>query len=390
MVVPRRAATRIPRVTDVLIFGDSMGSPTMRHEVPVPVPDDFIYAEHGGKRFVAVYSHEVPRLSGNGFDVRPFEALGRDELVAAGLSNEQVLVELALRACRDVGITTAAVPTKFPLAVADHLRANGVDVAPDEQLFAQRRRAKNEAELAGIRRAQRAAEAAMDAARGLLRRATRANGLLMLDGEPLTCERIKAAAATVMTERGTVAGDFIVSHGAQTAVGHDMGSGPIAPDEPIVLDLFPRDGESACYADMTRTFVVGTPPDELVEYHKLVREAIDRSLAAIRPGAAGRDIHIDICRLFEEHGYPSQLSKEPGTVLEDGFFHGLGHGVGLEVHEPPSLGLTGHEQLIPGDVVTIEPGLYRSGFGGCRLEDLVLVTEGGAENLTRFPYELTP
>jgi Xaa-Pro aminopeptidase len=377
-------------VTDVLIFGDSMGSPAMRHEVPVPVPDDFIYAEHGGKRLVAVYSHELTRLSGNGFDVRPFEALGWDELIAAGLSREQVLRELTLRTCRELGITTVAVPTKFPVAVADHLRANGVDVAPDETLFAERRRAKNDAEVAGIRRAQRAAEAAMDAARDLLRRATPADGALMLDGEPLTCERIKAVVAGVMTDYGTIASDFIVSHGPQTAVGHDMGSGPIAPDEPVVLDLFPRDRESACYADMTRTFVVGTPPDELVEYHRLVREAVDRSLAAIRPGAVGRDIHIDICRFFEEHGYPTQLSKEPGTVLESGFFHGLGHGVGLEVHELPSLGLTGHEELIPGDVVTIEPGLYRPGFGGCRLEDLVLVTEDGAQNLTQYPYDLTP
>jgi Xaa-Pro aminopeptidase len=377
-------------VLDVLIFGDSMVSPAMRHEVPVPVPDDFIYAERDGRRFVAVYSHELTRLSGNGFDVRPFEDLGWDDLIAAGLSREEVLIEVTLRMCRELGITGAAVPPKFPVVVADHLRANGVEVAPDQQLFAERRRTKNAAEVAGIRRAQRATEAAMDAARQLLRQATVSNGALTVDGEPLTCERIKTVVARVISDHDAIAGDFIVSHGAQTAVGHDMGSGPIAPDEPIVLDLFPRDRESACFADMTRTFVVGTPPTELMEFQRFVLEALQRALASIRPGVVARDVHIDICRFFEEHGYPTQLSKQPGAVLADGFFHGLGHGVGLEVHEPPALGLTGHEELVAGDVVTIEPGLYRAGFGGCRLEDLVLVTEDGADNLTNFPYDLSP
>ena len=377
-------------VTDVLIFGDSMGSPAMRHEVPVPVPDDFIYAEQDGRRFVAVYSHELTRLGGNGLDVRPFEELGWDELIAEGLSREQILCELALRTCRELGLTKVAVPPKFPVAVADHLRAGGVDLSPDSKLFADRRRVKNDAELAGIRRAQRAAEAAMDEARALLRRAEPAEGVLTLDGQPLTCERVKAALNLVFSSYDTIADEFIVSHGPQTAVGHDMGSGPIAPGEPIVLDLFPRDRESGCYADMTRTFVVGTPPEALVEFHRLTLEALQRSLAAVRAGVVGRDVHIEICRFYEEHGYPTQLSKEPGTVLDSGFFHGLGHGVGLEVHEQPGLGMTGHETLVAGDVVTLEPGLYRSGFGGCRLEDLVLVTEDGAENLTQFSYDLEP
>ena len=184
---------------------------------------------------------------------------------------------------------------------------------------------------------------------------------------------------------------MIVSHGPQTAVGHDAGSGPIAPSEPIVLDLFPRDRESACWADMTRTFCVGEIPAELVEFHKLTREALDLSLGLIKPGANGREIHLAVCRFYEEHGHKSQLSKQRGEVLLEGFFHGLGHGVGLEVHEAPSLGMSGtNDTLVPGDVVTLEPGLYRDGFGGCRLEDLILVTETGAENLTDFPYDLEP
>ena len=185
------------------------------------------------------------------------------------------------------------------------------------------------------------------------------------------------------------ADDMIVSHGAQTAIGHHMGEGPIAADEPIVFDLFPRDRATGCYADMTRTFVVGTPSDELREYHRLVKQAIDEALAAVRPGVTGAELHRLTCELFAQHGYKTQLHKEPGEVLADGFFHSLGHGVGLEVHEQPYLGRNGQE-LIPGDVVSVEPGLYRSGYGGVRLEDLVVVTEDGCENLTDFPYELKP
>ncbi|MBD0347903.1 MAG: aminopeptidase P family protein [Thermoleophilia bacterium] len=378
-------------MVDVLIFGDSMTSPAMRHEVPVPVPDEFVYAEHDGRRFVAVYAHEVTRMSGvDTLEVHPFEELGYDELIAQGLSRDEILVELALRTCRELGIRSASVPPTFPLGVADHLRANGIDLSPDIQHFSDRRRVKNESELAGIRRAQLAAEAGMRVARDMLGGARPRDGTLLLDGETLTCERIKAAIGQALTAHDTTGEEFIVAHGAQTAIGHEMGYGPIAPNEPVVIDLFPRDRQSGCYADMTRTFVVGTPPDELVEYHRLTLEALERAVAGVRAGVVGRDLHIETCRFYEEHGYPTQLSKEPGRLLEDGFFHGLGHGVGLEVHEKPALGMTGHEELVAGDVVTLEPGLYRSGFGGCRLEDLVVVGEAGCENLTSFPYDLAP
>jgi Xaa-Pro aminopeptidase len=160
-----------------------------------------------------------------------------------------------------------------------------------------------------------------------------------------------------------------------------MGSGPIQAGEPVIIDLWPRDADSACFADMTRTFVVGEAPAELRHYHQLTREALARSLAAVRPGVAGREVYRISCEPYEQAGLPTLLSKARGQVLEEGYFHSLGHGVGLEVHEAPTLG-RGSGVLVAGDVVTLEPGCYRPGFGGCRLEDLVLVTEDGAELLT--------
>jgi Xaa-Pro aminopeptidase len=192
----------------------------------------------------------------------------------------------------------------------------------------------------------------------------------------------------VFTDAGVGAPDPpIVSHGAQTAVGHDPGSGPIARNEPVVLDLYPQDPESGCYSDMTRTFCVGEPPEELARYWELCRLALERVLPEIRAGVTGAELHRVAAEVFSDAGLPTQLTKEPGQMLDEGFFHSLGHGVGLEVHEAPLLGRNGSE-LVAGDVVAVEPGCYRPGFGGCRLEDLVLVTEGGSELLTSFPYDL--
>jgi Xaa-Pro aminopeptidase len=376
---------------DVLIHGDTIRTPEARHEVPLAIPDPVLYVERNGDRHVVVGSFEVPRVQELGGAIVPHapEEFGYDDFLAQGLSRSEAWVQVWLRAAQELGVTNAVVPPSFGLELADVLRAEGIEVSADRDFFVGRRRVKNEAELAGIRRAQQAAEAGMRAGADLLRRAEIRGGAVLLDGEPLTCERLKAAVEAAFSAHDCVADEFVVSHGPQTAIGHDMGSGPIAPDEPIVFDLFPRDRETGCFADMTRTFVVGTPAEELREYHRLVKDALDRSLAATRPGVTGDELMRLVSDLFHEHGHKTPLHKQPGEVLADGFFHSLGHGVGLEIHEAPSLGRNG-EALIPGDVVTLEPGLYRSGYGGVRLEDLVLVTEDGAENLTHFPYDLQP
>jgi Xaa-Pro aminopeptidase len=377
---------------DVLIYGDTVRYAELRHELPLVVPDPFLYAEVAGARHAVVSSIEFARVAGlgGGLEVHALEEFGHDELLSGGLPRAEALLEVAARACRSLGLQRATVPADFPLELADRLRADGITLSVDRGLFEGRRRVKSEAELAGIRRAQAAAEAGMRAAAELLRQAEPDGDGLVAGGAPLTCERIKDAIRDAVAQAGAVAiDDLIVSHGAQTASGHEAGSGPIQAGEPVVIDLWPRDPGSACFADMTRTFVVGEAPAELRRYHELTREALARSLAAVRPGAGGREIFRLSCEPYEQAGLPTLLSKAPGEVLEDGYFHSLGHGVGLEVHEAPALGRA-PDVLVAGDVITLEPGCYRRGFGGCRLEDLVLVTEDGAELLTDFPYELEP
>ena len=376
---------------DVLIYGDTVRHPELRHEVPLMLGDPFLYAEKDGRKHIVITDFEWPRIQEAGVDaelISPF-ALGLDELLDSGKKYWQISLEMALRGVQRIGVTKVTVPHTFPLLLANVLRENGVEVTPDREFFDGRRRVKNEAELAGIRRAQRAAEAGMDAARDLFRRAQQSNGSLLVDGEPLTSERVKVAIQDAFIQNGCTAEEFIVSHGAQSAIGHDMGSGKIQSGEPIVIDLWPKDAETACYADMTRTFCIGEIPDELREYHRLVKESLDRSLEAVHAGARGPDVYAVSCEPFHREGHKTLLNKEPGEVIEDGYFHSLGHGVGLDVHEQPGLARAG-EELLAGDVVTLEPGLYRRGWGGCRLEDLVLVTNNGAENLTQYPYDLEP
>ncbi len=376
---------------DVLMFADTFRSPELRHEVPIGIPDPFLYLERDGVRHIQINSMEASRLSALGlFELHPSEEYGVDELIASGLAYPEIRAQLALRAVESLGVTSAVVPETFPLWLADRLRATGVELSVDGDFFDARRRAKNDAELAGMRRAQRAAEAGMDTARDLLRRASSNGNGLQVDGEALTVERVKSAMAQTFAAHGASADDFIVAPGPQGAVGHDMGSGPIRAGVPIVVDIWPRDNESFIFCDMTRTFVVGDVPDDVREWHRLCKEALDRAIAEIKDGADGRAIFDGTCEIFEAAGEPTPRTKEPGKPLADGFFHGLGHGVGLEVHEQPGMGLASKLPLKAGDVVTVEPGCYRQGYGGVRLEDLVLVTADGAENLTHYPYDLEP
>jgi Xaa-Pro aminopeptidase len=367
-------------MTDVLLYGAPDASPDMFHAVPAGIVDPFLYAETGGRRAATASVLDADRVRAAGVEVIDPAQLGADDLAAQGLSRYAAGLEIALRACRELGVEHALVPPGFPVAVADHLRAAGIRLDVDPATFTDRRRAKTGHQLDGIRRAQKAADAAMEAAAGLIRELPAG----------LTSEAVRAAMTEVCDAGGCdLPGDVIVSHGAQSADGHEVGAGAIGAGEPVIVDIWPRDRASRCWADMTRTFVAGggDPDAELAEYWRLTRRSLDLVYPEVRAGADAQAIFRRSCEPFIEAGQPTQLTKAAGEVLRDGYYHGLGHGVGLEVHESPGLGRA-PDTLRAGDVITLEPGCYRQGYGGCRLEDLVVVTEDGCETLTDFPYDL--
>jgi Xaa-Pro aminopeptidase len=210
----------------------------------------------------------------------------------------------------------------------------------------------------------------------------------VVGGEVLTAESVRAALREACRRSGASAPSDVIVASVWQGTGHDPGSGPLPANLPIVIDLWPRDEESGCSADMTRTFVVGEISEPVRALEGLVRTALERAREAVRPGVTGRELHALVCDVLEAAGHRTQRTG-PGDDTDEGFQFSLGHGVGLAIHEDPALGQTGHDELVAGDVIALEPGLYQRAIGEVRFEDLLLVTEEGSETLTRYPYELT-
>jgi Xaa-Pro aminopeptidase len=380
---------------NLLIWGDTVSSPELRHEVPVDIGDPFLYLESGDRRTVVTNALEEIRIARAAPDLERLQIydLGRDELIARGWPELAIDQELCLRAVQRLGIRDAVVPPDFPLAIADHLRAGGIELTPDDAPFTERRRRKTDAEMAGIRRATDAGLDAMRAAAAMLREAEIRGGELWRGGEQLTSEAVRTRIREVCGQAGAPApADIMVKPmGPDPRIGHDPGSGPLPAHTPILVDLWPRDEESGCWSDMTRTFVRGEISDQIAELHRLVLSAHQRACAAIRPGIPGIDLYDIACDAFEAAGHPTGRTKAAGETLREGFYHGLGHGVGLQVHEPPMLSRVGTEPLVAGDVIAVEPGTVVRSLGGVRVEDLLVVSEQGAESLTdALPYDLAP
>jgi Xaa-Pro aminopeptidase len=378
-------------VTDFLFYGDTRRSAAMRHELPIEIIDGFLLAVVEGRMHVLVSNLERERVAAAAPDavLHDMEHLGLRELMARGLSFHEIDLELASRAAAEIGLRSVIADPELPVAVADRLRADGVEIQPDQRAIAARRRQKSSAELAGIRRAQVAAEAGMQAAAALLAGSRPEGDGLLAGQDVVTAERVRAALREACSEHGAPAPPDVIVSSVRSGYGHDPGSGPLPADLPIVVDLWPQDQESGCWADMTRTFVVGEVPAAVHELEALVRDALERARAAVRPGITGRELHDIACDVFEAAGHRTQRTG-PGADADAGFQFSLGHGVGLDVHEGPALGMTGREELVAGDVVAMEPGLWQPGLGEVRLEDLLLVTGDGSETLTRYPYDLTP
>jgi Xaa-Pro aminopeptidase len=376
----------------LLLYGDTEHNAALRHEIPIVIGDAFLYAESDGKVWIMSSSLEGLRLAGCRPDAELIDIgdLGFLGLLESGLTREEIDLELTSRAAARTGIRSAIVDFDFPLAVAERLRADGIELSIDAAAVTARRRRKSEHELAGIRRAQRAAEAAMRTAAALLARAHADGDQLVLDGEPLTAELIRGAMRDVAWEYGSLLPAEVIVASVWQGFGHEPGSGPLPAALPIEIDLWPRDERSGCWADMTRTFVVGAePPEEVRRQEALVREALEEARAGTQPGMTGRELHARCCDRFEAAGYRTQRTG-PGDDPEEGFQFSLGHGVGLRVHEAPALGQTGLDPFVPGDVLAVEPGLWQRDVGGVRFEDLLLVTEDGCELLTDFSYSLSP
>jgi len=284
-------------------------------------------------------------------------------------------------------VASVAVPPRFPLRTADGLRDQGVTVsADDDGVLTEIRATKTEAEIEHVRAAQAANQAAMARAESLIAGATvREDGTLVHEGDPLTSERVRREIEFALLERGCALDETIVACGTDAADPHERGSGPLVAGEPIIVDIFPQDTETRYHGDLTRTFCRGEPADRVREWYDLTAEAKAAALDVIEPGVTGAAVHDAVCDVYEQAGVQT-LRADP--TAETGFIHSTGHGVGLEVHELPRLAPDG-EELEPGHVVTVEPGVYDPAVGGVRIEDLVAVTADGYENLTNYAESLS-
>ncbi|ABK15018.1 MAG: aminopeptidase P family protein [Methanothrix sp.] len=276
------------------------------------------------------------------------------------------------------GISHLGIPSNTPAGIYRSLTEQ-FETSLLDKPFEHIRAVKTPEEISAIAEVQEACESAMEVAVSLIKKSKPTGGILVFDGKPLTSERVRSAVELRLAELGCETLDTIVCGGLMSSSPHSRGSGLLPADMPIVIDIFPRSKSSRYFADMTRTVVRGEPSVEIVEMYQAVKIAQEAGLKCIKEGVSGADVHGAVCRTFDDFGYTERE--------ECGFIHSTGHGVGLSIHERPSLSEHGGT-LRSGNVVTVEPGLYYPDIGGVRLEDLVVVRENGCENLTAFEKEL--
>ncbi len=377
----------------VLFYADGYRFPDVYHVTRFLAPDPIIALEQDGEVVIVASPLEEGRArkESRAREVFSFDTFGAKEIGKTAETREELDAEIITRFLASRGVQRVAVGPYFPLGMAERLRAADLEIVVDRGL-SERRRAKRPDEVAAIEATQRATEDAW--AKGVLaleRSTVRKDGTLELDGEAFTAERLRAIVESRLLELGCVSEGAIIAPGKQAADPHKIGSGTLRAGEAIVMDIFPQHKTTRYYADMTRTVSKGEPPAEIAKMYDITKRAQDAGIKALRPGVTGREVHELVEDIIFEAGYDTlrpgqQRSKNGGPPR--GFIHGTGHGVGLEIHEMPTVGRTGTKALTPGDVVTVEPGIYLPELGGVRLEDMLVITESGSRNLTRAPRQL--
>ncbi len=379
--------------TPVLFYADGYKFPDVYHVTRFLAPDPIIALDQNGEVVIVANSLEEGRArkQSRAREVFNIDDFGAKEFAKTATSREELDASVIERFLESRGVRRVAVGPYFPLGMAERLRRMGIELVVDREL-SERRRAKRPDEIAALEATQRATEDAWANGVEALKRATvRNDGTLELDGEPFTAERLRAVVESRLLELGCVSEGAIIAPGKQAADPHMIGTGPLRAGEAIVMDIFPQNKTTRYWADMTRTVSKGEPPAEITRLYEITRRAQDAGIKALRPGITGREVHELVEDLIWEAGYdtlrPGQQRQVDGGPPR-GFIHGTGHGVGLEIHEMPTVGRSGTTPLLPGDVVTVEPGIYLPELGGVRLEDMLVITETGSRNLTHAPRQL--
>ena len=371
-------------LTARLIYAASESDADLLYATRLNVPDPFVWFEVGGKTYAVLSRLEVDRARRV---AQVDEVLAVDDFITAEApAGERGADALIAVLGKRYGFRALEVPENFPLGLAEALRRRRLKVSPKSGsgLFFSEREIKTPAEIRAITEALRKAELGMERGFAVLRQSRIGKDhVLHWRGAVLTSERLRGEIDAVIIQAGALPANTIVAGGLQGCDPHERGHGPLRAHEAIILDIFPRDQKTGYFGDLTRTVVRGRPSAALEKLYATVAEGKDWVLARLRAGADGAVLHQELTARFAAAGFPTE--KREGRWV--GFFHGTGHSLGLEIHEPPRFGAG---KFRAGHVMTVEPGLYFPGIGGVRLEDLVVVRAAGARNLTRVAQSLRP
>ncbi|MHC4606068.1 MAG: M24 family metallopeptidase [Planctomycetota bacterium] len=366
----------------LLMYSDSERSGDMFYATRMFVGDPFLFFQIRGRKMAAFSDLEIGRAKREAkvHRIIPLSSLNA-ELKKKGV-RQAGPADAAALVLKKHRVRSAVVPYGFPTGLAEALRKRGVRVKTKAAPFWESRVIKRPEEVRAIEKCQRANENALHEAAKMIRRSRPRGKRLYYKGEVLTTERVRRAMQIALLEQGCAGKHIVVAGGDQGCDPHNQGRGPLAPHKTIVIDVFPRSLETNYCSDMTRTFCRGKPSKKLRRMYDTVLEGQLLGCRLIKAGARGIDVHKPIQDLFAERGFKTG----PVNGRPSGFFHGTGHGIGLEVHEPPRVSVN-KDRLRAGMVVTCEPGLYYRGLGAVRIEDMILVGKGRSRNLTRFPKE---